>query len=269
MRCEVEVTDEFKSWWSDWSGRMRQPAQAPPCSPRMVWERGPMASGKASIRARVGCVAAARRRRSVSILLQAQVAVCRGSAVSGGRGVAGADVFSARCWRLPLGASSTGAGGWVARAFPPAGAAQIRGRSLGGGGGRRVDHQIAGAVLASRFARCRGPAAFPVGVDSPRRCATGAADKSSVGALSPSGVDGTTGPGTEGHSHIHRFRLCVTVLQRFAVHPARCAAVRRTASCAWPGPTIACALGGAGRDELESNAAHATHDRLRRLARRV
>ena len=49
----------------------------------------------------------------------------------------------------------------------------------------------------------------------------------------------------------------MTVLQRFAVHPMRRAAVRRTASCAWPGPMIACAIGGAGRDELEPSVAHA------------
>ena len=37
---------------------------------------------------------------------------------SGGR-VAGADAFSARCSRLPLGVSSTGAGGWAERACCP------------------------------------------------------------------------------------------------------------------------------------------------------
>ena len=91
-------------WSSMLVGRTRQPAQAPPSSPRMVGERGPVAlvsgsrrtaarssaveysSGKASIGARVGCVAAAWRRRSVSALLQAQAAVFRVSAVSGGGG---------------------------------------------------------------------------------------------------------------------------------------------------------------------------------------
>ena len=47
------------------------------------------------------------------------------------------------------------------------------------------------------------------------------------------------------------------MLQRFAVQPTRRAAVRHTASCAWPRPTIASALGGAGRDEPESGVAHA------------
>ena len=77
-------------------GRRRQPAQAPPSSPRMVWECGPVASvpasgriaerssaveyssGNASIGARVGCVAATWRRRSVSALLQAQYPFCGG-----------------------------------------------------------------------------------------------------------------------------------------------------------------------------------------------
>ena len=100
-------------------------------------------SGKASIGARVGCVAAAHRRRSVSALLQAQVAVFRGSAVSGGRGVAGADVFSARCLRLPLGASSTGAGGWVERASRP------RGRHWSAGG--HVTAEVAiGSIIRSQ-----------------------------------------------------------------------------------------------------------------------
>ncbi len=104
----------------------------------MVWECGPVASGsasrrtaarssaveysseKASIGARVGCLAAAWPRRYVSALLQAQVAVFWGPAVSGGRRAAGAAVFCARCSRLPLGVSSAGVGG-VARASRPRG----------------------------------------------------------------------------------------------------------------------------------------------------
>ena len=78
-------------------------------------------SGKASIGARVGYVVAARRRRSVSALLQAPASVFRGSAVSGGRRVAGTRVFSAGCSRLPQGGSSTGLGGWAERASRPRG----------------------------------------------------------------------------------------------------------------------------------------------------
>ena len=59
----------------------------------------------------------------------------------------------------------------VGDADPPArsgsaAAAQVRGRSLDGAGGHRVDHQIVRAVLAGRLARCLS-AAFSVGVDSP------------------------------------------------------------------------------------------------------
>ena len=159
-------------------GGTRQPAQAPPSSPRMVWERGPVASGsasrpaaasssaveyssgKASIGARVGCVAAAYRRRSVSALLQAQVAVFRGSAVSGGRRVAGARVLRPLLEAPPI--CVVNRGGRVGRkSFPPAGAAPVRGRSLDGGGGHRVDHQIGRAVLARRLARCRGQRSSP------------------------------------------------------------------------------------------------------------
>ena len=49
----------------------------------------------------------------------------------------------------------------------------------------------------------------------------------------------------------------MTALQHFAVQPMRRAVACHTASCAWPGPTIACAIGGAGRDELESSVAYA------------
>ena len=70
-------------------------------------------------------------------------------------------MFSARRSRLPLGVSSTGVGGWVRKSLPPAGAAQVRGRSFDGGGGHRVDHQIIRAVLASRFMRCRGQRPSP------------------------------------------------------------------------------------------------------------
>ena len=58
---------------------------------------------------------------------------------SGGK-VAGSDVFSARCSRLPLAVSSTGVGGWAERASRRRGAAQVRGRSFNRAGGRRVDH---------------------------------------------------------------------------------------------------------------------------------
>ena len=71
--------------------------------------------------ARVGGVAAARRRRSVSALLQARVAVFRESVFSVRSGVAGAAVFSADCSRLPPVVSSTEAGGWVASASRPRG----------------------------------------------------------------------------------------------------------------------------------------------------
>ena len=66
-------------------------------------------------------MAASRRRRSVSALLQAKVAVFRESVFSGGSRVAGAAVFSADCSRLPPVVSSTGAGGWVASASRPRG----------------------------------------------------------------------------------------------------------------------------------------------------
>ena len=53
-------------------------------------------------------------------------------------------------------------GGWVGRkSLPPAGAAQVRGRLSGGAGSHRVDHRIVRAVLASRFARCRGQRPSP------------------------------------------------------------------------------------------------------------
>ena len=53
-------------------------------------------------------------------------------------------------------------GGWVGRkSLPPAGAAQVRGPSFDGATGHRVDHQIAGAILASRLARCRGQRPSP------------------------------------------------------------------------------------------------------------
>ena len=98
-------------------------------------------------------------------LLQAQVAVFRGSVVTGGRGVAGADVFSARCLRLPLGVSSTGAGGWVERAFRP----RWRRRSAGGrltaevasGGNAGVRGRSSGDAgrLAAVSEHCRSPLA--------------------------------------------------------------------------------------------------------------
>ena len=126
-------------WSSTLVGRTRQPVQAPPHSPRMVGECGPVASvsgriavrsstleqssGKASIGVRVRYVAARWRRRSVSALLQVQAAVFRGSESSGERRAAGADVLSARCPRLPLVVSSTGAGGWAKRTSRPRGGA--------------------------------------------------------------------------------------------------------------------------------------------------
>ena len=89
-----------------------------------------------------GLCCGARRRGSVSALLQAQVSVFRGPAASGGTRVAGADVFSARCLRLPLGVSSTGAGGWVESAFRPRG----RRRSAGG----RLAAEVAiGSIIRS------------------------------------------------------------------------------------------------------------------------
>ena len=126
-----------------------QPAQAPPSSPRMARECGPVApgsasgrtaanssavvcsSGKASIGASVGCVAAAWRRCSVYALLEAKAAVFRVSVSSGGRRAVGADVLSARCPRLPLGVSSIGAGGWVERTSRPRGGAGPRGACSG------------------------------------------------------------------------------------------------------------------------------------------
>ena len=117
-------------------GRTRQPAQAPPSSRRMIWECGPVASGsawgpiaasswavayssgKGSVGARVGRVAAAWRRRWVSALLQAHVAVLWGLAVSGG----GGPLFSPLVVRgFPWGVSSAGVGGWVERASRPRG----------------------------------------------------------------------------------------------------------------------------------------------------
>ena len=72
----------------------------------------------------------------------------------------GADVFSARCLRLPVDVSSSG---WVGGSKePPArGGVQVRGRSFNGAGGQRVDHQIGRAVLASRLARCHGQRPSP------------------------------------------------------------------------------------------------------------
>ena len=107
-------------------------------------------SGKASIGARVGCVAAAWRRRSVSALLHAQVA--------------GADVFSARCSRLPLVVSSTGAGGWAERASRPRGRRRSADGRLSRAGGRRVDHLrcVLRSSLGKPVRASPRSAAFPV-----------------------------------------------------------------------------------------------------------
>ena len=79
---------------------------------------------------------------------------------SGGRRVAGP------CVLRPLFGAPPGRvvnrGGRVGRkSLPPAGAAEVRGRSFHGAGGHRVDHQIVRAVLASRFVRCRGQGPSP------------------------------------------------------------------------------------------------------------
>ena len=83
-----------------------------------------------------------------------------GSAGSGGTRVAGADVPSARCSRLPPVVSSTGAGGWVASTSRPAGAAQVCGRSLDGADGHRARCSDRSSGLASRFPRGRGQRAL-------------------------------------------------------------------------------------------------------------
>ena len=94
--------------------------------------------GEGVDRARVGGVASARRRRSVSALLRARIAVLPGSAVSGGTRVAGADVLLGPLFEAPTG-RVVDRGGWVGRKrLPPAGVAQVRGRSLDGAGGHRA-----------------------------------------------------------------------------------------------------------------------------------
>ena len=174
---------------SKWRRTDRGPAigQVGGCTPagadRGVWECGSVASGSASrrtaarssavpywsgkawIAARVGCVAVGCRRGSVPALLQAQAAILRGSVVSGGRRVAGRDVFSAGCSRLPLVVSSTGVGGWVESASRPRG----RGRSAGG----RLRVPVAmGSIIRSYEQFCKSVRALPrsstlpVGVDS-------------------------------------------------------------------------------------------------------
>ena len=80
--------------------------------------------------------------------------------VEGGRG--------RRCVLSPSFETLTGRvvsrGGRVGqKSLPPAGAgaARVRGRTLDGAGGHRVDHQLVRAILASRLACCRGQWPFP------------------------------------------------------------------------------------------------------------
>ena len=108
-------------------------------------------SGKASIGARVGCIAATWRRCSVSALLQAQIAILRVSVISGGKGGRGGLVLSAGRLRLPLGVSSIGAGGWAKRTSRPRGRRRSAGCLLrpherseyGGCGGPVLDVDVA------------------------------------------------------------------------------------------------------------------------------
>ena len=83
--------------------------------------------------------------------------------------------------------------------------------------------------------------AFPVGVDCPGdgRAAPWA-DRAVAYLFRQALTNHRSRHG--GHFPILRFRLCGTVLQRFYVQPMRRAAVYHTASCAWPGPMIACAI---------------------------
>ena len=149
-------------------------------------------------------------------------------------------------------------GGRVGRkSLPPAGAAQVRGRSFDGAGGHRVDHQIVRAVLASRLARCRGQR------PPPRALIVLAIRERHRGQIERWRTF-TVRRGRNhrsrhcGHSRIHRFRLCVTVLQRLAVHRMRRAAVCHTASCRWPGSTIACAISGRSVSRMSSQGARST-----------
>ena len=136
---------------------LARPAQRRCRVGRMVGECGPVASRWASRRtaARSSAVADSSgegvdqgegglRRGSVSPalglrLLQAEVAVLRGSAGFRGRR-SRAPMFPAGCSRVPLVVSATGR--WVGRKrLTPAGAARVRGGSLDGTGGHRVDHR--------------------------------------------------------------------------------------------------------------------------------
>ena len=112
-------------------------------------------SGRASIGARVGCVAAAWRWRSVCALLQTQVA-----AFPGGVGFGRKKGRGRRCVLRPLFEALPGRvvnrGGRVGRkSLPAAGAVQVRGRPFDGAGGHRVDHRIVLAVGRAAFRTSR------------------------------------------------------------------------------------------------------------------
>ena len=143
------------------------------------------------------------------------------------------------CSRLPLGVSSTGAGGWVERA-------SRRRWRRGSAGGRlvmrvaTVDHQIVRAVLAgSRVAAVSG---LPRGRCFPRRCASGTAGTSSAGVLSPSGLDGITGLRTGALPGPPRQVVRDGAGALSSLGRARRAGASHAGSCPWPGSTIAWAI---------------------------
>ena len=182
-RVIVELAARRASWNSTLAERTWQPAQAPPSSARMVCECGRVASGSASSRtvarssavelpvgegidrAGVGCVWRQRGTGAGSLPCSRLMSRSSGARRFQER-VAGADVFSSGCSRLPLVVSSTGAGGWGERAY------RLRGRR------RSADSRLRCRWPSGRTSdRGSGPgkpvrawprsAAFPVGVDAP------------------------------------------------------------------------------------------------------
>ena len=240
-------------------GGTRQPAQAPPSSPRMVWEREPVAWVSASRPAAARVVG-----RGVLVgegVDRGEGGLCGGSVAPGhcpcldpgpGRRLSGIGGFR---WETGFGRACVlrllfeapprrvgNRGGRVGRkSFPPAGAAQVRGPSFVGAGGHRVDHQIVRAVLANGLARGRAQRSFPsvLILQAMRERHCGQIERWRTFAVRHWRDHRSR---HRGHSPIRRLRLCVTVLPRFAVHPMRRAPVCHVASCGWPGPTIACVI---------------------------
>ena len=143
------------------------------------------------------------------------------------------------------------------KSLSPAGAGQVRGPSFDGADGDRIDHRIVGAVPVGRFARGRGqrPSPWALILQAMRERQRGQIERWRTFAVRRCRNHRSR---HRGHRPIHRFRLWVTVLQRFAVQPMRRAAVRHTASCPWPGPTIACATSCRSVSRMSSQDARST-----------